>query len=81
VVLAAARVLVQEALKDGVVAIRLDQLDLRVGQVDEADADPPFGKGALFGDVGDAEDVTVEFARLSMEGVTTPIWLRLPITE
>ena len=37
VVLAAARVLVQEVLNERVVATSLDQLDLRVGQIDEAD--------------------------------------------
>src|SRR5579884_32678 len=63
VVLAAARVAREEALQRGVLAQRLDQLDLGVRQLDEAEGDPLLGQRPDRGDVRGAEELAVDLQR------------------
>src|SRR5665213_2303566 len=63
VVLAALGVLRQEAVDRRVGAIGLDQLDLGVGQVDEAEGDALFGQGAGLGEGRGAQESAVNLDR------------------
>jgi hypothetical protein len=76
--LPAGRVLLEELSDRRILAQRLDQLDLRIGRVDEADPHALRRKVERFAMRLGAEHRAVELEALSIDGVATPTWFRRP---